>query len=362
MSQKNETATLAIALLVTLGLIGGGIWLFKTQLGQLFARSSDSPVPEAVDGQTNSSSTGSTVRDSFDRRDLTGIAEVSDIPDGLFNYGGSTTWAPLRPTVDALLQEVLPSFGLRYVNPLNGVPSSGGGIEMLIDDQLAFAQSSRPLEDEEYDRAKQRGLTLKQIPVAIDGIAVAVHPELDVAGVTIAQLKDIYTGKITNWSQVGGPNLPIVPVSRPAESGGTVEFFIDNVLGGQALGANVTLAPTTTQALRRVGDNPGGIYYASAPEVVPQCSIKPLPVGRSPDRLVAPYQEPLVPSQVCPDRRNQLNAAAFQNGDYPITRRLFVIVKQNGQIDERAGNAYAQLLLTEPIQELLAEAGFVSIQ
>ena len=356
MSQKNETATLAIALLVTLGLIGGGVWLFRGQLGQLFSQSSDSSVRDAAEGPITGSAPNS------EMIDVSSFAEVSDIPDGVFNYGGSSTWVPLRQTVDTVVNETQPSFELRYVNPLDGIPSSGSGIRMLLDDQLAFAQSSRPLKDEEYDRAKQRGITLKQVPVAIDGIAVAVHPELDVAGLTIAQLKQIYTGNVTNWNQVGGPNLPVVPVSRSPESGGTVEFFIANVLGGEALAPNIKLVPTTTQALREVGNNPGSIYYASAPEVVPQCTIKPLPVGRSADDLVPPYQEPLVPSQACPDVRNQLNAEAFQNGNYPITRRLFVIIKQNGQTDEKAGEAYAQLLLTAPGQELIRRAGFVRIR
>ncbi|MDY6936145.1 MAG: PstS family phosphate ABC transporter substrate-binding protein [Cyanobacteriota bacterium] len=346
MSQKKETATLAIALLVTLGLIGGGIWLFRGQLSQLLSPSANAPTSDNGDRR------GST----FDR--------VEDVPSGVFNYGGSTTWAPLRSesSVDVAIQEAHPQFELRYVDPLDGVPSSGSGIAMLLDDQIAFAQSSRPLEDEEYARAQQRGFSLKQIPVAIDGIAVAVHPELEVAGITIAQLKDIYTGRIVNWNQVGGPDLPISPVSRSAESGGTVEFFIDNVLGGEALTANVNIVPTTTAALREVGGNPGSIYYASAPEVIPQCSVKPISIGRTADRLVAPYQDPLVPPQECPERRNQLNAEVFQSGDYPITRQLFAIVKQNGQIDEEAGEAYAQLLLTGRGQELMTEAGFVSIR
>ena len=356
MSQKNETATLAIALLVTLGLLCGGVWLFRGQLGQLFSQSSDSSVRDATERPTTGSAAG------LDAIDLSDFAQVSGVPTGVFNYGGSSTWVPLRQTVDTVIRGERSDFELRYVNPLDGIPSSGSGIRMLLDDQLAFSQSSRPLKDEEYDRAKQRGITLKQVPVAIDGIAVAVNPELDVAGLTIAQLKQIYTGNVTNWNQVGGPNRPVVPVSRSPESGGTVEFFIANVLGGEDLAPDVKLVPTTTQALREVGNNPGSIYYASAPEVVPQCTIKPLPVGRSADNLVPPYQEPLVPSRACPDVRNQLNAAAFQSGDYPITRRLFVIIKQNGQIDERAGIAYAELLLTAPGQELIRQAGFVSIR
>mgnify|MGYP006420968177 CR=1 FL=1 len=71
---------------------------------------------------------------------------------------------------------------------------------------------------------------------------------------------------------------------------------------------------------------------------------------------------PPFPPSACPQQRNTLNDAAFQDGSYPITRRLFVIVKRNGQIDERAGDAYARLLLTEQGQKAIQKAGFVRIR
>lgn len=120
--------------------------------------------------------------------------------------------------------------------------------------------------------------------------------------------------------------------------------------------------PTTTQALRKIADNPGGIYYASAPEVVPQCTIKSLPLGRKPDELIPPYQEPFVPLSQCPSVRNRLNIQAFQTAQYPITRNLYVVVKQNDQIDEQAGEIYANFLLTPQGQELIAQTGFVKIR
>ena len=107
--------------------------------------------------------------------------------------------------------------------------------------------------------------------------------------------------------------------------------------------------------------NPGGIYYASAPEVVSQCTIKTLPLGRKSNELVPPYKELLVSLSQCPVQRNQLNFTAFQSGQYPITRRLFVIVKDNGR-DRQAGEAYANLLLSTQGQELITKAGFVSIR
>lgn len=345
MSQKNgtnETAVLVLALAITLGLVGGVIWLLANSSGVLNSFVNNSSQKITSDGKN--------------------FTQVANIPSGLFTYGGSTTWAPIRKQVDPEIQKAWPNFQLRYTDPITGAPGSGTGIKMLLNDQLVFAQSSRSIKDEEYQKAEQRGFKLTQIPVAIDGIAIAVNPNLNIPGLTIAQLKDIYTSKLTNWQQVGGPNLPITPYSRRLEDGGTIEFFAENILGGEKFGSNVQFIPTTTEALREVGKNPGSIYYASAPEVVGQCGVKPLPLGRQSDQFVPPYKEPFIREQKCPQQRNQLNTAAFQKGDYPITRQLFVIVKQNKATEQQAGEAYANLLLTEQGQELITKAGFVRIR
>lgn len=352
MSQKNETTVLILALLLTISLAGGVLWWLTQSLRRPF--------------QTGNSTSGTSINTSATNRNspsrVETLAQVPDVPTGLFSYGGSTTWAPIRAQVDPMIQTVWPQFKLRYTQHPTQPPGSGTGIDMLIDNQLAFAQSSRSIKEEEYQEAQQRGFTLQEIPVAIDGIAVAVHPDLNIPGLTVSQLKEIYTGKISNWMQLGGPNLPITPYSRSPEDSGTIEFFVENVMGGEAFDSKIKFVETTTQALRAVSNDLGGIYYASAPEVVDQCSIRPLPVGLKPDRLVPPYQAPYVSPQDCPNRRNQLNSAAFQSGEYPLTRRLFVIVKSNDRTDQQAGEVYAQLLLSEQGQELVERAGFVRIR
>jgi phosphate transport system substrate-binding protein len=141
-----------------------------------------------------------------------------------------------------------------------------------------------------------------------------------------------------------------------------VELFVQDILGGQPFSPNVEFISTTTQALQKLAISPGSIYYASAPEVIPQCSIKALPLGRTQGQYIAPYQEPSVLPSECPGKRNKLNIEAFQSGKYPITRNLFVVVKQNGQTEQQAGVAYADLLLTEQGQELITQAGFVKIR
>ncbi|MBD2566888.1 PstS family phosphate ABC transporter substrate-binding protein [Anabaena lutea] len=344
MSHKNETLRLLLSFIITCGLIFGGLWFLMERWAKINSSNSENLVDKSKSPNSSPS------------------CNVANIPEGTFNYGGSTTWSPIRKDVDSVLQTICPQFILRYTQPLFDKPGSGTGIKMLIDNQLAFSQSSRSIKAEENTQAQQKGFSLKEISVAIDGIAISVHPKLNVSGLSVAQIKDIYTGKITNWQQVGGLNLPITPLSRSKEAGGTVEFFVENVLNKEQFGSNVSYIGTTTEAIRKIATTPGGIYYASAPEIVPQCTIKSLPIGRTSSQLVAPYQQPPIPQSECPGKRNQLNAQDFRSGNYPITRNLFVIVKQNSQADQQAGEAYANWLLTPQGQELIEKAGFIRIK
>ena len=358
MSQKNETAVLVLALLITAGLLAGGFWWLT--------RRSGINVGENIGTQPTATPSLSVSNpnelSSAEKSNSSNFASVQNVPSGLFNYGGSTSWAPIRAIAAPKIETSHPEFRLRYVEPTSVAPGSSSGIRMLIEGTITFAQSSRPLLDQELSRAVVRGFSLKQIPIAIDGLAIASHPDLNIPGLTLDQVKAIYLGKITNWKQVGGPDLPIKPYSRPINDGGTVELFVQDILAGQPFGANIEFVATTTQALQKLASNKGGIYYASAPEVVPQCTIKPLPLGRQPGKFIPPYREPFVKQSQCPSQRNQLNIQAFQTGQYPITRNLFVVVKQNGQVEQQAGEAYANLLLTEQGQVLIDSAGFVRIR
>lgn len=113
-----------------------------------------------------------------------------------------------------------------------------------------------------------------------------------------------------------------------SSEGGTVKIFVlEEILGGQPFSSQVKLVSTTIQALNRIAKNLGGIYFAFAPEVIPQCSVKTLSLARKQREHVAHYREqPVLPSE-CPSKRNKLNIEAFQSGSYPITRILFVVVK-----------------------------------
>jgi len=130
---------------------------------------------------------------------------------------------------------------------------------MLLDGQLSFSQSSRPVKDTEFAQANQRGFKLEQVPVAIDGIVLYVNPGVSIPGLTLSQVQDIFTGKVKNWQEVGGPNFKIAPFSRNAKASGTVEFFIEGVLEKQAFGPSVQEVRDTTEGIREVAKTPGGL-------------------------------------------------------------------------------------------------------
>ncbi|NEQ50896.1 MAG: PstS family phosphate ABC transporter substrate-binding protein [Leptolyngbya sp. SIO3F4] len=289
---------------------------------------------------------------------------VQDVPEGLFNYGGSTTWIPVHESVNDAITNAFPEFQLRYTLPSTGAPGSGTGIKMLLDGQLSFSESSRPLKTKEYDEAQKRGFSLEQIPAALDGIALAVHPDLDLEGLTVAQIQNIYTNEVTNWSEVGGPDLPITAYSRSPEAAGTAKYFLDSIIDAESYGTDVVFVEDTTTGVRQVLDDKGGIYYASAPEIVNQCSIYAIPVASQdqPDNFIPPFADSWKTGQDCINQANTVNKTAFRDGAYPLTRRLFVIVKVDEAIDESAGRAYANMLLSPRGQTLVEEAGFVGIR
>jgi phosphate transport system substrate-binding protein len=286
--------------------------------------------------------------------------DVSNVPNGIFNYGGSTTWAPIRKQVDPIIDKALPDFRLRYQNSSNGESGSTKGIEMLLNGKLDIVQSSRKFEPVENQRAISQGFELKQQAVALDGVAVAVNHSLKIPGLTVAQLKDIYTGKIRNWKEVGGADLAIKPLAHPSTG-----WFQENLLGAERFGENVNIIESTTQGLNQVAQEPGSIYYASASLIVNQCSIRPLPISGEPGKFIPPYKEPFIPQNVCSEKKkNQINKEVFRNEQYPLTRNLFVVYKDypDDSILEQAGTAYTKLLLTEQGQRLIEKAGFVPIR
>lgn len=278
------------------------------------------------------------------------MQEVQNVPSGLFNYGGAHTFAALTASgMNDAIAKAHPEFHLRYTEPFNGKPGSGTGINMLIDGELSIAQSARPLEEGDYNKARVRGLSLEQIPVAIDGVIFYTNVSLPVTGLSIDQLQAIFRGKVTNWQQVGGPNVPIVPVGLDPKTTSVLKLLLGGE--GEDIGSNVQIVRDYTTAIRKVAATQGGISYGSAPIFANQKLIRPIALAKANTKQ---YVQPLTENR-------QVNAPAFRDGTYPMTRRLFIIIRRDRSVDEKAGLAYVNMLLSKEGQEIVKQSGFVPI-
>ena len=274
------------------------------------------------------------------------MSQVRNVPSGLFSYGGAVYFAPLvSHGINDAVTKAHPDFNLRYTEPANQDRSYANGIQMLLDGELSFAFNGRSLTDEEYAQAKLRDVELLQVPIAIDGIAVFGNNSLEINNLSLDRVRDIFTGKITNWKELGGSDLPITPILLSAEN---LEILgIENL---SDIPDTIQYTTNYTLAVRQAIATPGAISFASASLIQNQQAIKVFDLASEDS---ANYVAPLMGKQP--------NLEAFKNGIYPLTRRLFVVVRQDGTPDSLAGKAYVQMLLSHQGQEIVERSGFVPL-
>jgi len=194
---------------------------------------------------------------------------------------------------------------------------SGTGIAALLSNTCEIAELSRELKPEEIAMAKQKGFDPKQITVALDGLAVIVHPANPVAQLTMDQLAAIFSGSVRNWKEVGGSDLPIVVLSREVNSG-THVYFKEHVLRrgskeSQAEFAANALMLSSSQAIAdEVAQNPSAIGYFGMGYI--SSKEKALAIARDAD---SPYVRPTIENVV---------AKA-----YPISRPLLMVTRGQPQ-------------------------------
>jgi phosphate transport system substrate-binding protein len=280
------------------------------------------------------------------------MKEVPNVPKGLYNYGGATCFAAMAAHgMNRAIATAHPEFRLLYTEPpFNIPPGCSTGVEMLLNSELSFAQNGRPLSESEYNKASSRGFILQQVPVAIDGIVVYTNRDVGVLQLPLDRVRDIFLGKITNWKQLGGKDLPIVPISIDPK----VHVTINLLMGSpdkNKIGRNVKIARDYTTAMRRVSSTPGAISFSSASIVAGQRSIQIIDLAK-------PYSQNYVKPI---NQEGKVNTIAFQDGTYPITRRLFVVIRRDGTPDELAGVAYTNFLLSTEGQRIVDASGFAAI-
>lgn len=141
---------------------------------------------------------------------------------------------------------------------------SGTGFAALQNQQTDLANASRKIKPKEIEACyKAFGKRPTEYKVALDGLSIYVHESNPVSQLSIEQLRNIFTGKIRNWKEIGGSDLPITLYSRE-NSSGTYEFFKENVLSGQDFAASAQAMPGTAVLLQSVARDPKAIGYGGA--------------------------------------------------------------------------------------------------
>ena len=138
---------------------------------------------------------------------------------------------------------------------------SGTGMAALINGTADLANASRPIKDKERKQlAERRGVEAQEFRVALDALAVYVPAANKIEALSIAQLKKIFRGQVTNWKDVGGEDKPIVLYSRENNSG-TYAYFKEHVLDDEDFAATAQTLPGTAAVINAVSKDVGGIGY-----------------------------------------------------------------------------------------------------
>jgi phosphate transport system substrate-binding protein len=222
---------------------------------------------------------------------------------------------------------------------------SGTGIASLINGTVDMANASRQIKPEEREQAEANGVEPVEHVVAGDAIAVVVHPSNPVTGLTIPQLSDIFSGKITNWREVGGEDRPIVLLSRESNSGTHVFFLEEVVRQGRAdddtlFSPDTLLMPSSEGISTEVRQNPNAIGYDGLGYVT--ADQKVVPVAADPGAAYVPPEVETV-----------------KDGSYPIARGLYIYTAGEPQ---GAVLDYLTWIMGAEGQAIVGELGFVPLQ
>ena len=223
---------------------------------------------------------------------------------------------------------------------------SGTGIAALMNGTVDIANASRQIKPEEIETAQSNGIDPVEHVIARDAIAVIVNPENPVNKLTLQQISDIYSGKIKNWSEVGGDDWPIVRLSRETNSG-THVYFLETVLrlgdkeNTTLFSRDTLLLPSSEGIIAEVRLNPNAIGYDGL-GYVPR-DLKMIGIAK---QAGGEYVLPSVES--------------VNNATYPIARDLYMYTA-----GEPTGivKTYLEWIITsDEAQGIVKELGFVPIK
>lgn len=203
---------------------------------------------------------------------------------------------------------------------------SGAGIQAVQEGRCDIGLASRNLKDEEKT-------DLNETVVAVDGIALIVNPENPVADLTMEQISQVYTGKVTNWQEVGGDDAPIVCIGREAASG-TRDGF-ESITGTSE---NCKYSQELTSAgdvVQTVSSNPNAIGYTSLASLS--------------DKVKVIGSDGVIPSE-----------ETILSGEYKIQRNFVLVTKKNQELNGSAKDFFDFCMSTDA-DEYIKKAGAVPV-
>jgi phosphate transport system substrate-binding protein len=226
-------------------------------------------------------------------------------------------------------------------HPLETVTVTGGGsgvgISALLENTTDLAQSSRKIKFDEEQKLEDAGKRAIEVIVAYDALAVIIHPSNKINKLTREQLEGIFTGAITNWKELGGEDLKIVPYSRETSSG-TYEFFKEVVLNNKNYVNGIMSMPATGGVIQSVGQTKGAIAYVGLAYL--NESVQPVQVSYNGGTTF-----------VTPSIANAKNAT------YPIVRPLYYYYEEGST---KKVKPFIDYMFSDAGQAVVAELGYIT--
>jgi phosphate transport system substrate-binding protein len=259
---------------------------------------------------------------------LASVTAGERIP-GKIVVDGSTTVGPIAKAFAEYYMKLHPD-----VDIVISESGSGNGAKSLINKACDVADMSRFMKDTEFKAAVANGVMPVAHVVAMDGIAISVHPANPVRALTVAQVHDIFTGKIANWKALGGPDMAILRISRDTSSG-TFETFKKLIMKKDKIAEGTETVGSNGQMRARISATRSAIGYLSLGFVDAQ--TKALEING-----------------VMP------NSATVASGRYPISRPLFMFTNGYPRLGSHL-HAFVTLHLTKKGQALVDRKGYIPV-
>jgi phosphate transport system substrate-binding protein len=242
---------------------------------------------------------------------------------------GSTTVGPIAKAFAEYYMQMHSD-----VNITVSESGSGNGAKSLINGTCHVADMSRFMKDGEFSAAVENGVNPVAHVVAMDGIAIIVHPSNPLKGLTVEQVKDIYLGKVTNWQDLGGPDRKIIAISRDTNSG-TYETFEKLVMNKEKIAAGVEYVGSNGAVRQRVQSTEAAMGYVGLGFV--DETVKGLEING-----------------VYPTN------ATVASGSYAVGRPLFMFTNGYPSLGSHL-HAFVTLHLSQKGQEIVQSIGFVPV-